>query len=249
MCPGGGAAVNRARNALRRRLTDRPAPEWWCVAGGILLAVLAGSLLPLAAGAAVPLVRRCLRTRADRLAAEHREEAVLTLCTAVAGELRAGRLPDRALCTAGVAGLGQAGAAVLAAARFGGEVPGALRAAGRQPGADGLSAVAACWQVAADNGAGLATGLDRVADALRAERDQRSDLRAQLAGPRSTATVLALLPAFGLLLGAAMGARPLQVLFHSLVGLVCLLAGAVLETAGLAWVARLVRNAEGRALS
>jgi tight adherence protein B len=103
--------------------------------------------------------------------------------------------------------------------------------------------------VAADNGAGLATGLDRVADALRAERDQRADLRAQLAGPRSTATVLALLPVFGLLLGGAMGARPLQVLFHSSVGLACLVVGVLLEAAGLAWVARLVRNAEGRVLS
>lgn len=242
--------MNRARCALLRRLRDRPAPEWWCAAGAVLLALLAGSLLPLPAGAAaVPLVRRSLRARKDRLAAERREEAVLTLCTAVAGELRAGRLPDRALCTAGVAGLGQAGAAVLAAARFGGEVPGALRSAGGLPGADGLCAVAACWQVAADNGAGLATGLDRVADALRAERDQRADLRAQLAGPRSTATVLALLPVFGLLLGGAMGARPLQVLFHSSVGLACLVVGVLLEAAGLAWVARLVRNAEGRVLS
>lgn len=225
-----------------------PAPQWWCAAGGVGLAVLAGSPLPLVAGAAaVPLVRRMLRSRGKRLAAARREEAVITLCASVAGELRAGRLPDRALCTAGVAGLGAGGPAVLAAARFGGEVSDALRAAGRSPGAEGLSAVAACWQVAADNGAGLATGLDRVADALRAERDQRADLHAQLAGPRSTAAVLAVLPVFGLLLGGAMGAHPLQILFHSLVGLACLVTGGVLEAAGLAWVARLVRNVEGGA--
>ncbi len=238
--------MTRGPGEARQRLRGRPAIEWWCPVGGVLLALLAGSPLPLVAGAAaVPLVRRSLRSRADRRAADRREQAVITLCTAVAGELRAGRLPDRALCTAGVAGLAEGGSAVLAAARFGGEVPAALRAAGRRPGADGLRAVAACWQVAADNGAGLATGLDRVADALRAERDQRADLRAQLAGPRSTANVLALLPAFGLLLGGAMGAHPLQVLFHSSVGLACLATGGLLEAAGLAWVARLVRNAEG----
>lgn len=235
---------------VRRWLRAGPVPAWWCVAGGAFLALLAASPLPLVAGAAaMPLVRRTLRSRAERRAADRREEAVITLCTAVAGELRAGRLPARALCAAGVAGLGEGGAAVLAAARFGGDVPEALRAAGRLPGADGLRAVAACWQVAADNGAGLATGLDRVADALRAERDQRADLRAQLAGPRSTAAVLALLPVFGLLLGGAMGAHPLRILFHSAVGSACLAAGVLLETAGLAWVARLVRNAEGGAVA
>jgi tight adherence protein B len=241
--------VTPAPGGRRSRLHGRPAPEGWCAIGGAVLALLAGSPLPLLAGAAaVPLVRRVLRSRARRAAADRRVDAVITLCTAVAGELRAGRLPDRAVCHAGVAGLGEGGAAVFAAARFGGDVPATLRAAGRLPGADGLRAVAACWQVAADNGAGLATGLDRVADALRAERDQHADLRAQLAGPRSTAAVLALLPVFGLLLGGAMGAHPLQVLFHSTVGLVCLTAGAALEAAGLTWVARLVRRAEGGGL-
>ncbi|MGH3309900.1 MAG: type II secretion system F family protein, partial [Streptomyces sp.] len=191
---------------------------------------------------------RWLRQREHRRARERRESAVVELCGAVSGELRAGRQPDRALLSAGglAAGeLGEAGAAVLAAARFGGDVPGALREAARSAGAEGLRGVAACWQVAVEGGAGLAEGLDRVAGALRAERDQREELRAQLAGPRSTAVVLALLPGFGLLLGGAMGAGPLRVLLHSPAGLVCLVVGGLLEWAGLAWVARLVRTAEG----
>jgi tight adherence protein B len=104
--------------------------------------------------------------------------------------------------------------------------------------------VAACWQVAVDGGASLASGLERVAEALRADRDQREELRAQLAGPRATALVLAALPLFGLLLGAAMGVRPLQVLLHTQAGLACLLGGVVLEWAGLAWVAAIVARAE-----
>ncbi len=66
-----------------------------------------------------------------------------------------------------------------------------------------------------DGGAGLAAALDRVAAALRAEADQRDDLRAQLAGPRSTAVLLALLPVFGLVLGAGLGAHPSAVLLHT----------------------------------
>jgi tight adherence protein B len=98
--------------------------------------------------------------------------------------------------------------------------------------------------VAVDQGAGLADGLDRLEGALRAERDQRADLRAQLAGPRSTAVMLAGLPVLGLLLGAALGADPLHVLLHTGAGLGCLAAGAVLEGAGLWWALRVVKGAE-----
>lgn len=235
---------------LRARFRGPAGHAWWCVVGGAVLGLLGESWLPPAVGvAAVPLVRNLLRKREGGRAKERRAAAVVELCGAVAGELRAGRQPDRALLSAGgiaLRELGEAGAEVLAAARFGDDVPGALREAANRPGAEGLRGVAACWQVAVEGGAGLAAGLDKVSDALRAEADQREELRALLAGPRSTALVLALLPVFGLLLGTAMGADPARVLLHTPAGLACLVAGAVLEWAGLVWVARLVRTAEGR---
>lgn len=232
----------------RVRMKGGAARAWWCPPAGAVLALMSESWLPLlGAAVAVPLVRRWLLAGERAKAAERRASAVVELCSAVSGELRAGRQPDRALLVAGavaVRELGDAGAAVLAAARFGGDVPDALREASRSPGAEGLRGVAACWQVAVEGGAGLAEGLDKVCGALRAERDQREELRALLAGPRSTAVVLALLPVFGLLLGSAMGAQPAQVLLHSPAGLICLVVGGLLEWAGLTWVARLVRTAE-----
>lgn len=234
--------------SLRGRLAEPGGHAWWCALGGVALGLLGESWIPVAAGAlAVPVVRRRLRRRERGKAKAGRAEAVIELCGAVSGELRAGRQPDRALLSAGgiaLRELGDGGAAVLAAARFGGDVPGALREAARSPGSEGLRGVAACWQVAVEGGAGLAAGLDKVSDALRAERDQREELEALLAGPRSTAVVLALLPLFGLLLGTAMGAAPARVLLHSPAGLACLVAGVLLEWAGIAWVARLVRTAE-----
>ncbi|MEU1055132.1 type II secretion system F family protein [Streptomyces sp. NPDC005876] len=249
---GGGAigtgppGATRATDALRR-LRGRLRPEWWALAAGAVLAVLGASLLPVLAGAAgVPVLRRARLTGRDRRARERRQDAVIALCGAVAGEVRAGRQPGEALLHAArdSGGLGDGRTAVLAAARFGGDVPGALTAAARQPGADGLRGLAACWRVAVDQGAGLAAGLDRLEAALRAERDQRADLRAQLAGARTTAAMLAGLPALGLLLGVALGADPLRVLLHSGPGLGCLLAGGVLEGLGLWWVGRIVRRAE-----
>jgi tight adherence protein B len=240
---------HKAVTAARERLGERAGREWWCLVGGLLVALLGQSWIPLVAAlAAVPLVRgRLLRRTADR-AAREREQAVVDLCAAVAGELRAGRQPDGALLAVDRAvtrRLEDAGAAVLAAARFGGDVPGALREAALLPGAEGLAGAAACWQVAVEGGAGLAEGLERVAGAVRARGEQREELRAQLAAPRSTALVLALLPVFGLAMGAAMEADPLWVLLHTPAGLLCLTVGLLLEWAGLVWVGRIVRSAEG----
>ncbi|GLW49064.1 membrane protein [Streptomyces sp. NBRC 14336] len=221
--------------------------EWWAAVGGVLLAVLGASVLPLVAGAvAVPLLRRARVAGQARGARERRGDAVIALCAALAGEVRAGRQPGEALLVAAreSGGLGDAQAAVLAAARFGGDVPAAVAVAARQPGAEGLRGLAACWRVAVDQGAGLADGLHRLEAALRAERDQRADLRAQLAGAKSTALMLAGLPVLGLLLGAVMGADPLRVLLHTGAGLGCLVAGGVLEGLGVWWALRIVRGAE-----
>ncbi|MFE1228198.1 type II secretion system F family protein [Streptomyces sp. NPDC058745] len=222
--------------------------EWLCVPLAAALGLVGRSPLPLVAGAvAVPLLGRHLRAAGLRKEREARADAVVALCGSVAGELRAGRQPAQALLFAAEAtgALGPRGvAAVLAAARFGGDVPQALRRAAEADGADGLRGMAACWQVAMDGGAGLAAGLDRLEAALREHRDQRERLRAQLAGAWATVAVLAVLPAVGLALGAAVGADPLGVLLHTPAGLVCLAVGGVLEAAGLWWAARIVRSGE-----
>lgn len=229
------------------RAGRRTGAEWWALAGGLVVAVLGASLVPVLIGAAgVPLLRKMRRARTARRERERRGDEVIALCGVLAGEVRAGRQPGEALLAAvrDTGGLGTAQPAVLAAARFGGDVPGALAGAARRPGAEGLRGLAACWRVAVDQGAGLAAGLDRLEAALRAGRDQRADLRAQLAGSRSTAVMLAALPVLGILLGTAMGADPLRVLLHTGAGLACLLVGGVLEAVGLWWALRIVREAE-----
>ncbi|MFE5238644.1 MULTISPECIES: type II secretion system F family protein [unclassified Streptomyces] len=238
--------VGAAGWARLRRILDGHR-EWLCAPVAALLALLGESVLPLLAGAvAVPLARRWMRRRARRREREQAADAVTALCGAVVGELRAGREPGHALLLAGrsAGALGAAESAVLAAARFGGDVPGALRQAAAGPGLEGLAGMAACWRVAVDGGAGLAAGLDRLEGTLRAERRRREELRAQLAGAWSTVVVLALLPVVGLGLGAALGADPLGVLLHSPGGLVCLVAGGLLEAAGLFWASRIVGAGE-----
>lgn len=245
---GSGPAPGWPRvRAAWGRVRERLRPEWSAPAVGVVLAVLGASVLPVVAGlVGMPVLRKVRRAAAERRARERRADAVIALCTALAGEVRAGRQPGEALLPAArdSGGLGDMQAAVLAAARFGGDVPDALTAAARQPGAEGLRGLAACWRVAVDQGAGLAAGVDRLEAALRAERDQRADLRAQLAGARATAVLLAGLPVVGLALGAALGADPLHILLHTSSGLICLAAGGVLEGLGLWWALRIMRTAE-----
>ncbi|WP_354641342.1 type II secretion system F family protein [Kitasatospora camelliae] len=253
----GGRGPTAALNGLRSRIAlTRPR---WLVAEllllpvGLVLARATASVVPLLGAAAlVAPLRRWRKRRRTAAEARRRATAVIDLCTGLAAELRSGSTPEQALHTvtsrAGQAlrrDLGAEATARLAAGRYGGNVPAALRLVAELPGGSGAAAVAACWQVTADSGSGLAVGLDQVADALRAERALAEEIAGELAGPKTTIAVLAALPLLGLLLGAALGAQPVRVLLHTPAGLGCLLGGALLEAGGLLWTARLVRAAEG----
>ncbi|MEE1756820.1 type II secretion system F family protein [Streptomyces sp. SP18CS02] len=221
--------------------------EWSCLVLAGVVAVMGGSPLPLLAGAgAVPLARRRLRARERARERARRTEAVIALCGTVAGELRAGWQPAQALFFAArsTGALASDEAAVLAAARFGGDVPEELRRAAVREGAEGLTGVAACWRVAVDGGVGLAAGLDRLEATLRERRDGSERLRARLAGAWATVALLAVLPVVGLVMGWALGADPLRVLLHTPAGLACLAVGGLLETVGLWWAGRVVRRGE-----
>lgn len=132
----------------------------------------------------------------------------------------------------------------VAACKLGGDVPEALRRAGSDRPA--LLALAALWEVCEGSGAALASALDRaVAGAEQAQRVRR-EVQAQLAGPRSTVRVLALLPAVGVGMGVLMGADPLGFLLGTAWGWGCLLVAAVLEAAGVFWMRRLVTGIEAQ---
>lgn len=231
----------------------RPAwlvPELLLVPMGIVLAQATRSPVPLvgAVGGAWPL-RRWRRRR--RLAAEarRRASAVIELCEGLAAEMRSGATAEHALYAVTArtgslrSGLGAESVARLAAGSYGGDIPAALRCLAELPGGRGAAAVAACWHVTSESGSGLAGGLDQLADALRAERALTEEIEGELAAPRATIAVLAALPLVGLLLGAALGAKPVQVLLHTPAGLACLTVGVLLEAAGLAWTARIIRSA------
>jgi tight adherence protein B len=178
-----------------------------------------------------PAVRR--RRAAERM------RVVRALAT-LAAELEAGQPPREALRRS--SGDPPAWPRALAAIRLDGDVATALEA----DAADGpvLAQLAACWRVAADSGTGLAVAVTRLAESARAAEDARVDLEGQLAGPRATARLLALLPVVGIGFGFLLGSDPLAWLLGSSLGHACLAVGVLLTVAGTWWTGRIAAGVE-----
>jgi tight adherence protein B len=232
----------------RRRAGPLPRPPTRLLlagAVGVLLTALTVSLGPALAGAgavawglAALLCRDGVRRREE---ARRRAEMAAAL-RIVVGELEAGAAPAAAL-----------EAAVDVAPRFATELREASDAAraGKDPGtslADAqdpdLRALGCAWRVSTSTGAPLAGVLDRLGADWAALDAQRCTVAGALAGPRSSALVLAGLPVLGAALGAGMGARPLHFLFAVPAGRLLCCAGAVLDAAGVLWMRALLRRAE-----
>ena len=178
----------------------------------------------------------------------HTRAAVVDLCRAMAAELRAGRASADAFADAVQAGPIRLSAVLRPAVAIGrrgdsGDLADSVARVAASPGCDGLRAVVACWRVAAASGAALAPAIDRVADALQDEIDLGREVTSTMAGPRATVQVLAGLPVIGLLLGTAIGARPIDLLFGSAPGVGCVFGAVVLDALGVAWSRRILRRA------
>ncbi|WP_407690032.1 type II secretion system F family protein, partial [Saccharomonospora iraqiensis] len=95
------------------------------------------------------------------------------------------------------------------------------------------------WSLADEHGIPLADLLDVVRRDLDATVRSAGRTEAGMAGPRTSAGVLALLPAVGIALGEATGAAPLAVLTGTGLGAVLLLVGTGLVLAGVLWTSAL----------
>lgn len=196
------------------------------------------------------LVWAWLACRAERIPAgpwaKRRRSAdrarLIDAVSALAAELAAGQPSGQALVLA--AGDPPAWPTALAAVRLNASIPQALRAdAEQQP---MLRSLAACWEVAEVSGSGLSAAIDRLAASARSSQEVRVQLAAELAAPRATSRLLALLPAFGLAIAMALGIDPIDWLTGSLIGWGCLLSAVALMVIGLAWTNRIAASVESR---
>jgi tight adherence protein B len=218
-------AVTPTGSPLRRLRGDRkPPPMRWRVdrarrltAAVVGAAVAAGWLFGGPAAALVGmayagLVMIALDRRAGRRRqTETRTRSLDDLC-ALAADLRAG-LPPAVASSRGDAG-----------------------DQGRVP-----ELTAAVWRLAERTGAPAADLVERIETDARAADRAKLSAAAQAAGAQATALLLAALPLGGIGLGYSIGVDPLEVLFHTPVGVGCAVGAVLLQCAGLAWSDRLVR--------
>lgn len=241
-----GRALSRHR--LGRSVVPRRPWAWPAALTVVaLMPVLLGLpgprfVLALTAAGICLFVARMIRSSRQQTLARQRRAEVAELLGLLAAELRAGLLPARSL--AGLAGdfpfLGPA----ARAASSGSDIAAALRDAGRVRGHEALGEVAAAWQVADRAGAPLSTVLDRVEQAVRADREVDREVQSGVASARATGRLMAVLPIVGLSLGSGLGGNPVAVLTSTWIGAVCCAAGCLLACAGVAWVEHIASSAE-----
>lgn len=245
-----GARLAAIDEALEVDLGGSGRRSWGWVGLGVGLGVLflcyrLGRLPAVAAGVASLIViatsaRLLLQDRSLRRAAQLRV-LVAHACNVLASQIRVGRVPAEALTSAAC------DCPVLAdAARvqdMGGDVTTVWRTAATQPGQAGLADLARAWQVSARTGAPLAHSLEQVAAALTADVALRAVIAGELAAPRATGKIMAVLPLCGLGMGYLLGGDPLHFLLSSPIGWGCLVFGASLAAAGVLWIDHLSRLA------
>lgn len=179
-----------------------------------------------------------------RNSAEQRRLAAAELCLALAAELNTGQALESALRRA--AGPDPVCPTAVAACDLGADVAVALGVDSREQNLPVLTGLAAVWTVSRGSGAGLARAADQLGRSALESEQIRRELASELAGPRATAAVLAMLPAVGLLLGSGLGGSPLSWLLGTPLGWAALAIGLILEGLGLLWVRTMVRSVERR---
>lgn len=238
--PTPGAAPAPDHHGLVRRLAGVVGVVALVVLGGLLDGARGGVVGAALAVAAGTVLRLVVLHAGDRRAVRARTE-VARACGVLASYVRVGQVPAEALV------LVAADCPVLAEAaavqQIGGDVPGALRARAAQPGHGGLLDLARAWQVTSSSGAPMAPALEEVASGLASDEALRSVVSAELAAPRSTGKLMAVLPLVGVGLGYLLGGRPLEWLVAGPVGWGCLLLGLLLAAAGVLWIEGLARAA------
>ncbi len=235
------AAPSRRRLMVpRRRGGARSAAV--LVAGALGAAVIAAGL-PLTVSAGLLGLTVLARRRRSRLRARNRceGESLAAALEVMTGELRVGSHPVRAFAVAADESPGDLGrtlAALAARARLGSDVAAGLQSTAlRSSLPQYWTRVAVCWQLAVDHGLPMAMLMEAARQDIQHRQRFVERVEAGLSGARATATVLACLPALGLLLGQLVGAQPVQFLLGA--GGWVLAGGVALQCSGIVWSDRL----------
>lgn len=233
-----------------REVREPGSSVWWrrgvWLVAGVAVAAIAFVLVGVWAFATSALVgtgARLLVVHRRRRRMRAIENEVVRSCEVVAGQLRIGQVPAVALRDAAsdCALLEK----VAATAAIGGDAAAALRqVAAAEPAAQGFVWLARAWELSERSGAPIADAAQSVSAGLRARQATAAMVASELAAPRATGRLLAVLPLIGLAMGVVSGGDPVRFLVGTFAGQVCVLGGVLLACAGVLWTERLADSVE-----
>jgi tight adherence protein B len=214
------------------------------VVGCVVAGVWRGPVVVAALGLVLAAVVYAVQGSSRRRSAERTRTSLLAAVRMISAELSAGSLePEALLAGAAVAGPHAARLISAASAAAAGDLDCVVTTLSSDP---ATAPLAAAWQVRARLGVALSGPLGLVERDLSDRLALGRTVAEVLAGPRSSAFVLAALPLIGLALAGQMGAHPVAFLTTSAAGRLVLLAGAALAATGLTWSVWLSSRAEAR---
>ncbi|GFG74161.1 type II secretion system F family protein [Mycobacterium botniense] len=243
-----GVSPSSSRGRIAARVSIRvPLKTRWISWLAGCAAVVAAVVLPLTTTVAAAVLVTTVGVRSRRRHRSRRAmkdtRALETGLDVVVGELRAGAHPAQAFSAAAEetdGAVAEAFRAVSARARLGADVSAGLR------GVSGSSVVhthwerlAVCWQLACNHGLAISTVMRTAQHDIGERRRFSARVSAGMAGARTTAVILATLPALGVALGQLIGAHPLRFLLGGHAGGWLLVVGLTLTCAGLLWSDRI----------
>lgn len=192
--------------------------------------MLAWAVIVCAVGGTLCWVAR--QHRRDTTASKNSAQ-VARACEVIAAQLQIGRTPGQALAIA--AEECEVLVVCVSAQQVGADVADVLTTAAGEPGCAGLAGLARTWRLCERTGSRLSPAAQRVAQSVAAEEQVRSEIAAELAVPRATGKLLAMLPVVGIAMGFFAGGDPVSFLTSTLPGRACLAAAVLLACAGLMW--------------
>lgn len=224
--------AERGRTLVSHRIPVTAA----CAAAGVV--VLGRVTLAVAGAMAGATAIHVLRARRAASAERRRRAAAAAYLGAVSTNLQAGAtLPDALVRAGEQVGDAQVRADAMRIAHQ------ARTGARLEPRVPELERLGVLWTLSVSRGVPLAKLIAALRDDIDHANRHRDATRAALAGPQTTAAVLAALPAAGVLMGTAMGASPIAFLTGGGLGGVLLVAGTALVCAGVLVSGRIIQGA------
>lgn len=182
-------------------------------------------------------LRKILAERKSRLEIQAAKDDIARGCALLAGQLKAGQPPWAAINQ--IARESTVFAKIASALEITKDIPTALSQVGSSAKYGEIYQLSQTWWVCQYSGSPISDAVAAIVQQQRNAKITESSIQLELSSARTTAMLLAGLPAVGVLMGFAVGGNPIEFLGQTAAGQICLAAAFSLVALGLLWAQKL----------